>query len=98
MMIQSKNRQNLLDVALEHCGTFEAAMQLALLNELDLTVDLNQNTSLELPAIKKPRVVSNFQSLRHAPATGITTAEVNDMLGIGEGIEFWGIEYDFIVS
>ena len=32
------------------------------------------------------------------PATAITTEEINDTLNIGEGIEFWGIEFDFIVS
>lgn len=98
MTTQPKNRQNLIDVALEHCGTFEAALQLALLNGIDLTADLNQDTTLEFPAADKPRIVANFLSLRHAPATGITNAEIAEMTEGGEGIGFWAIEVDFVVS
>ena len=98
MTTQPKNRQNLIDVALEHCGTFEAAMQIALLNGISLTDDLEPSVSLQTPEVEKKRVVTNFQSLRHAPATGITTAEIADIADGGEGIDFWGIEIDFIVQ
>ena len=98
MTVQAKNRQNLLDVALEHCGTFEAALQLALLNGIDLTADLNTDTPLELPVVGKPRIVSNFQSLRHAPATAITSGEIAETTEGGEGIGFWAIGIDFIVQ
>ena len=98
MTTQPKNRQNLIDVALEHCGTFEAAMQMALLNDISLTDDLEQGCTLLTPEVEKKRVVTNFQSLRHAPATAITGAEIAEMTDGGEGIGFWGIEIDFIVQ
>ena len=98
MTTQPKNRQNLIDVALEHCGTFEAAMQMALLNGISLTDDLEPGVSLLTSEVEKKRVVTNFQSLRHPPATGISSDEINDIIGIGEGVEFWAVEYDFVVS
>ena len=98
MTTQPKNRQNLIDVALEHCGTFEAAMQMALLNGISLTDDLEPGVSLLTPEVEKKRVVTKFQSLRHSPATAISGDEINDIMGIGDGIEFWAVEYDFVVS
>lgn len=98
MTTQPNNRQNLIDVALEHCGTFEAAMQIALLNGISLTDDLEPGVSLQTPEVEKKRVVTNFQSLRHAPATAISSGEIADMTEGGEGIGFWGIDIDFIVQ
>lgn len=96
-MILPKNRQSMLDIAMEHLGTTEAAWDIAQTNGLSLTDDLKLEPMLK-PAITNQRIVTNFLTLRHSPATGITNAEINQQLGAGEGIEFWAIEYDFVVS
>ncbi|MBQ9751422.1 MAG: hypothetical protein IJV81_01140 [Paludibacteraceae bacterium] len=96
-MILPKNRQSMLDIAMEHSGTTEAAWDIAQTNGLSLTDDLKLEPMLK-PAITNQRIVTNFLTLRHSPATGITNAEINQQLGAGEGIEFWAIEYDFVVS
>jgi hypothetical protein len=87
----------MLDIAMEHSGTTEAAWDIAQANGLSLTDDLKLEPMLK-PAITNQRIVTNFLTLRHSPATGITNAEINQQLGAGEGIEFWAIEYDFVVS
>lgn len=96
-MILPKNRQSMLDIAMEYSGTTEAAWDIAQANGLSLTDDLKLEPMLK-PAITNQRIVTNFLTLRHSPATGITNAEINQQLGAGEGIEFWAIEYDFVVS
>lgn len=87
----------MLDIAMEHSGTTEAAWAIAQANGLSLTDDLKLEP-MPKPAITNQRIVTNFLTLRHSPATGITNAEINQQLGAGEGIEFWAIEYDFVVS
>lgn len=96
-MILPKNRQSMLDIAMVHSGTTEAAWDIAQANGLSLTDDLKLEPMLK-PAITNQRIVTNFLTLRHSPATGITNAEIHQQLGAGEGIEFWAIEYDFVVS
>ena len=98
MEVKVKERQTMFDVALEYCGTFESAMQMALLNGVDLTEDIPTNAVLELPSVDKPRIAANFQSLRHTPATAITQDEINAILATGEGIGYWEIGYDFIIQ
>ena len=92
-------RQSLLDVALQHSGSLEAAFEIAMLNELSLTDDLAAGKQLSLPDDPDNSDVANYYAVNDLhPASAITQAEIMDALGQGEGIEFWGIEFDFIVS
>ena len=92
------NRQSLFDVAVQHCGTMEAAFELAMLNGVALTDDLTPGTELSLTEPDDKSIVQTFDVNRYIPATGFTQSEIMGVMGLDEGIEFWGIEFDFIVQ
>lgn len=96
-MIYPKTRQSMFDIAQEHAGSTEAAWDIAVANGLSITDDLTLEP-LQATAVLNNRIVTYYQALRHSPATAITKQEINTLLGVGEGIEFWAIEYDFVVS
>ena len=97
-MIYPKIKQSLFDIAMEHAGSSEAAWDIAVANQLSITDDLTVGETLAVPMVKNQRIVTFFQAIKHSPATAISTDEINNLLGVGEGIEFWAIEYDFVVS
>ena len=96
-MIQPKKRQSMLDIALEHAGSIEAAWDIAMANGISLSDDIHL-VPMQATQVLNQRIVTHFQALHHSPATAITKQEINTLLGTGEGIEFWAIEYDFVVS
>lgn len=93
-----KSRQNLCDIALQLCGSMEAAYDIAAINGLNLTDDLTIGTVLELPTTTDTKTTQHYAANYIVPATAITIDEINVVLNGGEGIDFWGIEYDFIVT
>ena len=97
-MITVTSRQSVLDIALQHCGSLEAAFDLAQCNDISLTDDLAAGQTLTVPEPTDTAMAQYYGVNDLQPATAITQAEINDTLNIGEGIEFWAIEYDFIVS
>ncbi len=92
------SRQSLFDVAVQHCGSMEAAFELALLNDISMSSDLETGMTMTLPIVADNSTVTTFTVNRYMPASGCTQAEILAILDQSEGIEFWGIEYDFIVS
>lgn len=92
------SRQSIFDVALQHCGNLESAFSIAELNGLSLTDDLEVGASMAMPEADNKQVVQYYAVNTMEPATAITQDEINAILATGEGIEFWGIEYDFIVQ
>lgn len=91
--------QSLLDVAIQHSGSLEAAFDIAMQNDISLTDDTTPGQIVQLADEPDNADITNYYAVGNLqPATAITTEEINDTLNIGEGIEFWGIEYDFIVS
>jgi len=85
--------QTLLDVAIEHAGSTEALFTLAFINGFSLTDDVTPGKELLLPDIVDFKSQQYFQNSIYKPTT--TTVLTPALLG---GIEFWGIETDFIVS
>lgn len=97
-MITVQPRQSIFDIALQHCGSNDAAWDIAQLNGISLTDDIAPGTTLKIPEVVKPRIVTFYQAQRHVPATNITTQEAVEQTIGGEGIGFWAIGIDFIVS
>lgn len=83
--------QTLLDVAIQHLGAESAVADLAQLNELDMTADVEVGDVLKLPEVVNKRVVKVLKDGGHIPATNYISDDL-------EGIEYWDIEGDFIVS
>lgn len=90
--------QSIFDLAVQELGSVEAAFELALLNDLSLTDNLTAGQMLEL-SDKQNRAVADYYAANGLkPATGLTEERINAITNGGEGVEFWGIEYDFIVN
>ena len=90
--------QNLLDIALQSTGNADTALDIALANGLCLSDDLTVGQPIDIAdtlAVNE-NVRNTYRTQTIYPATGITTANTAD--APFEGIEFWAIEYDFIVS
>ena len=92
------SRQSLFDVAVQHCGTWEAALDLALLAGISLTDDLTVGDTLTLTEPADTQTVQTFAVNRYEPATACTNTDILTILDQQEGIDFWGIEFDFVVS
>ena len=97
-MITVTSRQSVLDIALQHCGSLEAAFDIAQSNGISLTDDLTTGQSMSVPEPTDTAMAQHYCVNNLQPATAITSDEINDTLNILEGVDFWGIEYDFIVS
>ena len=94
---QIQARQSLLDIAIQHTGLSEECFDIALGNGIALTEDLIAQEQLQLP-VRENTITAHYGYNVIVPATGITDGEIKEAFASGEGIEFWGIEYDFIVS
>lgn len=92
--------QSLWDIAIRESGDISGVWEIAEKQDIGLTEELTAGEELEIPPEMKNRKIARFYDLYGIyPATGIT---IESMSGEGalllEGIEFWGIEYDFIIS
>lgn len=93
-MIIVTSRQSLLDIALQHCGAMEDAFALAIENGISLTDELANGQELQSVPVSRSEVVNYYSANSIYPASAVTAA----LLSSGEGIEFWAVEYDFIIS
>lgn len=94
------NRQSLLDMAIQECGSLDSIFSLAERNNMAITDDLPAGKELEyaLEDITQKHVVISLTNQGIKPATAISSDLLSDGELLLEGVEFWGIEYDFIVS
>ena len=91
--------QTWIDIAMQELGDVERVLELVLLNGRSLTDELKAGEVLSVPDYdpSKRRLIQLFSSSVNKPASGESLTASNDV-SIGEGIEFWAIENDFIVS
>jgi hypothetical protein len=91
--------QTWLDIALQELGDMERAMELALLNDRSVTDELQAGEELIVPDFdsEKRSLIQLFRNTANRPASGDTFSAAEPGSS-GEGIEFWAIEHDFVVS
>lgn len=82
--------QTITDIALQYLGAEQAVYALAQLNALDVTEILVPGQELVLPAVQDKRTRRVFEDGGYVPATKTDT--------LSEGIDYMGIEVDFIVE
>jgi hypothetical protein len=82
--------QTLADIALRYCGQLEAAFTIAHLNDVGITVPLEAGQQLTVPEPDDPRTVQLLERGGHQPAAQVIEE--------GQGIGYWTIEENFIVS
>lgn len=91
--------QSLLDIAIQELGDISALFDLAEWAGFSITDELSAGQDLQLPVPPADKQVASYYAAhRITPATAITIDSTSGGDLILEGIEFWGIEYDFIVS
>ncbi len=92
------NRQSLLDIAVQECGSVEAAYRLAERNGIAVTDDLVPGDTVVFAPedIVDKRVLTGMKAYGVEPATAVS--ENDRALVPWGGIGLMGIEIDFIVS
>ncbi|WP_367867903.1 hypothetical protein [Pedobacter sp. WC2423] len=87
--------QSLLDVALQHCGDVSVIFDIAVLNGVSVTEKLKPGTVLILPEVSDAGMVRYFFQNNFIPATDTGSVKA---IELPEGIDYWAIGIDFIVS
>lgn len=99
MNINVLHNQSLLDLAIQHTGSVENAFDLALANNRSITDDLEagETLSFEFSTINPNKdILSYYIAKKLQPATAIS--EQLSANSIPQGIDYWAIQMDFIVS
>ena len=91
--INVKRRQSLLDIAIQRAGSLENIFALASENALSITDDIEAGSLINLVELADNKVVTAYDINGFVPATGLTATD--SAFG---GINYMGIEIDFIVS
>ncbi len=89
-------QQNLLDIALQVCGSIEAVFLLAQANGIGITADIIGLNLLQAVTVNKD-VFDFYKKNTIRPATG-GLANPKNIPEKLQGIDYWGIEFDFIVT
>lgn len=94
--VQVLKGQNLLDLSIQETGTIENVIKIAEANNMSVTDDIVSGFSIIIPDNVEinNKVKNYFESRKIKPATDVLA----EMVNTGEGIEFWAIETEFIVS
>lgn len=90
--------QTWLDIAMQEMGDVQRVIEIVQLNGRSLTDELQAGEELEVPVFEpsKRKLVALFSDPANKPASGSNVIGGDTIEG--EGIEFWGIENDFLVS
>lgn len=80
MEVRAINNQSLFDIAIQEYGTVEAAFDIAVFNEMDVTDNLVPGQILKLPnsEYERKEIVSYFRSRNLHPATGFPLLSEED--------------------
>jgi hypothetical protein len=90
-----KQAQCLMDMAVQHCGDATGLFEIAKLNEISMTKEMAIGTEIKIPEAVNEEIKQWFID------NGYIVATDNPMPAepvIMEGIGYWRINLDFIVS
>lgn len=90
--------QSFFDLATMYCGSPEMAYEFAELNEMAVTDEPETGAKLNKPAVNNKRIAAYYSDKALQPATSTTYTSGGGELPTDEGIGYWAIEIDFIVS
>ena len=106
MEVKVKDRQSLLDMAVQTAGSTEAAFRLCEYNtestvfrhtnDLGITDTLQDGQVLDTVPAENAETVRRYSAQNIEPATALSAEEMATLAQ--EGINFMGVEIDFIVS
>jgi hypothetical protein len=95
MEVKVLNNQSLFDLAIQAAGSVEAVFDIALANNVSTTDELTPGRALQIPEVLNKQVANYYSTNGIRPATALSAS---DAAMLPEGIGFWIVEYDFIVS
>jgi len=92
--MQAKYNQTLVDMAMQSCGDAGRLVELAALNGLSITDDIEAGDTILTPdaAADKLKLVTLLNKKNNEPGSGTQT------LSAPEGISYWIIETDFTIQ
>lgn len=96
MEVKVKDRQSLLDMAVQTAGSMEAAFNLSVANGVSLTGILTDEQVIDTVPADNNEIVRRYSAQNINPATALSEEEAAALAQ--EGINFMGIEIDFVVS
>lgn len=96
MEVLVRSGQNLLDIALQTAGALEAAFLISTTAGVSLTDTLTDGQRLPIVKEHRREVVTGYKADAVFPATALTEEDYATLAQ--EGIDFMGIEIDFIIS
>ena len=89
-LVTVQPRQSLYDLALQYGGDMETVWQLALLNGITVTAELDAGTVLIMPPAMNADTVRYFEEGRYVPAS--------EDEGRLDGIDYWMVRLEFEVQ
>jgi hypothetical protein len=93
--VTAKENQTIVDLSIQETGSIEGMFDIAVLNDRSVTDDLESGELVNADVIVNDDLVYD-QYVKRGLNPASNTAEL--VSGLEEGIEFWAIEEDFIVS
>lgn len=89
-----KAGQTVADIAIQMCGTQESLFAVALLNGVGITDALTPGSQIEGGTLAVFDVADYFRKYKLYPASGYAQSEILTP----QGIDYWAIGIDFVVS
>ncbi len=94
-LVTVQQGQCLMDVAIQHAGSIEAIVSIALLNGISVTSDVAAGSSLLIDETNiNAEVVNYLANKKVVPATANDKLLLQRPIGIG----YWSIQQDFVVT
>lgn len=93
MAVIAGNGQTAIDIALQECGAIEAVVGICLTNDITIYDAIGAGVKVETVAVIDINVVQQFMIEKRKPASFHGNI-VEDY----DGIDYWIIEDDFIIS
>jgi hypothetical protein len=78
-MIKVLQGQTFFDIAIQELGSAEGAFELAVLNGLSVTDDLDPGQELQLPAVVNRSISEYYANKGIKPATGFDSAQPTEL-------------------
>jgi hypothetical protein len=99
-MVIVQQGQTIVDIAIQHCGKFEAIVDIVKANGIeDYTQNIAAGSYLQTPqplADEQP-LVAYLQNKNIVPSSNISEAQQQQQQQ-EQGINYWAIEEDFVIS
>lgn len=91
MQITVRDRQSVTDIAMQYLGDPEGAIDIARLNNISVTTELQPGMLLTVPDPKNTQITNYYESEDVSPAMKMDYSKRD------EGIDYWILEEDFVV-